>query len=126
MHNSISMDYFSIFKRIALIFCLLALTSCSKSTYKGAFVGGLIGAGTGAIIDSQAGNTGIATAVGAGTGALVGGVIGNSFQKQEGEQDNLAEQQRYQKAELSRQEREIEDIKRQQRYDDLYRRYQAN
>jgi len=114
---------------LRLFLCLLvliALSSCSRATYKGAAIGGAVGAGAGLILDSQAGGTGIATAVGAGTGALVGGLIGSSLELQEDEQDKLAEQQKSQKVELNRQEREIEDLRRQQRYDDLYRRYQVN
>lgn len=96
-----------------------------SSTVKGGLIGAAAGAGTGFIIDSQTGGTGIATAVGAGVGAVSGAVIGNSMDAQVEEQEQLVEQQRMHQFELNRQKREIEDMRRQQRYDDLYRRTQS-
>jgi len=60
---------------------------CQNNTQKGAALGGLAGAGVGAIVGKQLGNTGAGALVGAGTGALAGGLIGNAEDKAE-ERDN--------------------------------------
>jgi hypothetical protein len=54
-----------------------------SNTEKGAGIGGLIGAGTGALIGKHSGNAGAGALIGAGAGALAGGVIGNSVDKSE-------------------------------------------
>jgi hypothetical protein len=58
---------------------ILAATSGCQSPYyadRGAAAGGLLGAGAGALIGSQTGNTGAGAALGAGLGALTGSVFG--------------------------------------------------
>ncbi|MBI4354866.1 MAG: hypothetical protein HY597_00265 [Candidatus Omnitrophica bacterium] len=64
----------------------MALTGCetvgqatSTKTGQGAVVGGLLGAGTGAIIGNQTGHPGAGTAIGAGLGALTGGMVGHGM-----------------------------------------------
>jgi uncharacterized protein YcfJ len=66
---------------------VVAGTGCQNNTQKGAALGGLAGAGVGAIVGKQLGNTGAGALVGAGTGALAGGLIGNAEDKTE-ERDN--------------------------------------
>ena len=62
---------------IATAFIALCLTSCGPSGKRGAAIGGLLGAGAGAIIGHQSGRglegAAIGGAVGAGTGGLLGG-----------------------------------------------------
>lgn len=113
-------------KSLLIAIPLLFITSACgplSTTAKGTLVGTGLGAGTGALIGSQTGSTGAVTAVGAGVGALGGAIVGSSLEGQEEEKARLAEKQRLHQQELSRQKREIEEIRRQQRYDDLYRRY---
>jgi phage tail tape-measure protein len=73
--------------RIAILFCaMIALGGCEtmqSNTAKGAAVGGLLGAGTGAIIGEQTGKAGAGTAIGAGLGALAGGVMGKALDNSE-------------------------------------------
>lgn len=57
---------------------VLATSGCTSPYYadRGAAAGGLLGAGAGALIGSQTGNTGAGAALGAGLGALTGSVFG--------------------------------------------------
>lgn len=73
-----------------LVVCTLALTGCEtmgtaaqSKTTQGAVLGGLLGAGTGAIIGEQTGKAGAGTAIGAGLGALGGGLLGHALEEQE-------------------------------------------
>jgi hypothetical protein len=68
-------------------FVAAAGAGCQNNTQKGAALGGLAGAGVGAIVGKQLGNTGAGALVGAGTGALAGGLVGNAEDKAE-ERDN--------------------------------------
>ena len=56
-------------------------TAAQSKTTQGAVLGGLLGAGTGAIIGNQSDNAGAGTAIGAGLGALGGGLIGNAMEE---------------------------------------------
>lgn len=64
---------------------MIFVSGCSnmgENTKKGAVVGGLIGAGTGAIIGQQTGRHPVAgAAIGGSIGALSGGLIGSSIDK---------------------------------------------
>lgn len=71
----------------------VSLVSCQDSGYRntvgGAAVGGLAGAGLGAIVSG--GNRGTGALIGAGVGALAGGAIGNYMDRQQADmQRNLA------------------------------------
>ncbi len=70
---------------LACVLPTLVCCGCSSltPTEQGVAGGGLIGAGTGAIIGNALGNTGAGAAIGAGVGALSGGLIGNSVEKAE-------------------------------------------
>ncbi len=72
--------------RIALLLLLVAGLSlfsqgCSTPyrSEKGAVIGGLGGAGLGAIVGNAVGNTGAGAAIGAGVGALSGAAVGGSL-----------------------------------------------
>src|SRR3989338_3386190 len=56
-------------------------TAAQSKTTQGAVLGGLLGAGTGAIIGNQSDHPGAGTAIGAGLGALGGGLIGNAMEE---------------------------------------------
>ena len=78
--------------------CALALAGCESmgtaaqsKTTQGAVLGGLVGAGTGAIIGNQSDHAGAGTAIGAGLGALTGGLIGHAMEQNE----QKAQQQQY-------------------------------
>lgn len=58
-------------------------TAAQSKTTQGAVLGGLLGAGTGAIIGNQSDNAGAGTAIGAGLGALGGGLIGHALEGSE-------------------------------------------
>jgi uncharacterized protein YcfJ len=64
-------------------------TAAQSKTTQGAVLGGLLGAGTGAIVGNQSDHAGAGTAIGAGLGALGGGLIGNAME----EKDQRAQQQ---------------------------------
>ena len=61
----------------------IPVAGCATHEGTGAAVGGLMGAGTGAIIGKAAGNTGAGALLGAGVGALTGAAIGNSEDRRE-------------------------------------------
>jgi hypothetical protein len=63
----------------ALLLC--ALAGCRSPYYadQGALVGGLGGAGVGAIVGNAVGNTGAGALIGAGAGALGGALVGNAL-----------------------------------------------
>lgn len=58
-------------------------TAAQSKTTQGAVLGGLVGAGTGAIIGNQSDHAGAGTAIGAAVGALSGGLIGSALEAQE-------------------------------------------
>jgi uncharacterized protein YcfJ len=63
--------------------CETVGTATQTKAGQGAVLGGLLGAGTGAIIGEQQGKGGAGTAIGAGLGALGGGLIGHALDQQE-------------------------------------------
>lgn len=89
---------------------LTLVSGCAQmnTTQKGALGGGMLGAGAGALIGRQSGHTAGGAAIGGALGALSGGAIGYGLQQGE-------ERQAAQAAELSRQRREINQLKAQQR-----------
>jgi uncharacterized protein YcfJ len=109
-----------------LIFPLLLTTSCgflNSNAGAGVLTGGLIGASAGALVGTATGTLGPAIAIGAGFGAISGGLIGSSMDIKELERKRIEEEKYYQRREVERQNREIEDVRRQQRYDDAFQRY---
>ena len=72
------------FTSIPLLFAL-GVTGCQSPDHadQGALVGGLFGAGTGAIIGKACGNPLAGAAIGAGAGALTGAAIGSKMDADE-------------------------------------------
>ena len=66
---------------VALSGCETMGTAAQSQTTQGAVLGGLLGAGTGAIIGNQTDHAGAGTAIGAGLGALGGGLIGHGMEE---------------------------------------------
>ncbi len=66
---------------IALAGCESMGTAAQSKTNQGAVLGGLLGAGAGAILGNQTGNAGAGTAIGAGLGALGGGLVGHGMEE---------------------------------------------
>ena len=56
-------------------------TATQSKTNQGAVLGGLLGAGTGAIIGNQTDHAGAGTAIGAGLGALGGAMVGHAMEE---------------------------------------------
>ena len=56
-------------------------TAAQSKTTQGAVLGGLLGAGTGAIIGNQSDHAGAGTAIGGALGALGGGLIGHAMEE---------------------------------------------
>ncbi|MCE9544387.1 MAG: hypothetical protein K8T25_02535 [Planctomycetia bacterium] len=84
--------------RITLIalLCAGSLAGCqtpASHTDQGALLGGLGGAGVGAIIGKQSGNTGAGAVIGAAAGALTGAVVGNKMDEADARNRALIEQQ---------------------------------
>jgi osmotically inducible lipoprotein OsmB len=95
-----------------------ALAGCSgqplSTREKGTIGGGVIGAGTGAIIGAAVGAPGAGAAIGGALGAGTGYVIGNALQNQEGttrqQQGQIASQQR----EIQSQRHQIQQLQSEQ------------
>lgn len=68
---------------MALSGCESMGTAAQSKTTQGAVLGGLLGAGTGAIVGNQSDHAGAGTAIGAGLGALGGGLIGRALEESE-------------------------------------------
>ena len=88
------------------LLCAGAGVGCQNNTQRGAALGGLAGAGVGAIVGKQLGNTGAGALVGAGSGALAGGLIGNAQDKTE-ERDNAMRAAAYERGERIRENRAV-------------------
>ncbi len=66
----------------AILISCCATTGCAtQSGHDGAVLGGLFGAGAGAIIGNQSGDAGEGALIGAGLGAIAGAIIGDSTEK---------------------------------------------
>src|SRR5260221_11578456 len=97
---------------------VFALAGCSgqplSTREKGTLGGGVLGAGTGAIIGAAVGAPGAGAAIGGALGAGTGYVIGNALQNQEGttrqQQGQIASQQR----EIQSQRHQIQQLQSEQ------------
>ncbi len=83
------------FARLSVFVIAAFWASGCQSPYhsdRGALMGGLGGAGVGALVGSAVGKTGPGAAIGAGVGALTGAAIGNSLDEMEARNRALIEQ----------------------------------
>lgn len=83
---------------------------------KGAGIGALGGAATGAIIGGAVGNPGAGAAIGGALGLGAGALVGDQLHGQEIRQKEQDEQLRRNQAELERQRLELERLKQQREY----------
>jgi hypothetical protein len=85
----------SLWHSIGLMVALVATSGCQSPYHsdQGALFGGLLGAGTGAVVGSALGNTGAGAVVGAGVGALSGAAIGNGMDEVEAKNRAMIAQQ---------------------------------
>src|ERR1700688_1927820 len=95
-----------------------ALAGCSgqplSTREKGTLGGGVLGAGTGAIIGAAVGAPGAGAAIGGALGAGTGYVIGNALQNQEVTSRQQQGQINYQQREIQSQRRQIQQIQGEQ------------
>lgn len=101
-----------------------ALLGCAPRdsyTTTGAIAGTAVGAGAGAAIGSASGNTGTGAAVGAAVGAISGAAIGDVRDGAEGATKQQDAFMRRQEEERKKQDRELQDLKRQKYHDDYFR-----
>src|SRR5216684_421632 len=90
----------------------LLMAGCSgqplSEREKGTLAGGVLGAGTGAIIGSAVGNPAAGAAIGGGLGALGGAAVGNELQNQQvrSQEEETALQKQQQELEANRRELE--------------------
>ena len=69
--------------RFTWLLLIVPIAGCATHEGTGAAVGGLMGAGAGAVIGKAAGNTGAGALLGAGVGALTGAAVGNAEDRKE-------------------------------------------
>jgi Glycine zipper len=96
-------------------FALAGCTGQPLSTReKGTLGGGLLGAGTGAIIGAAVGHPGAGAAIGGALGAGTGYVVGNALQNQQVTSQQQQGQMQYQQSEIQRQRRQIQQLQSEQ------------
>src|SRR6202047_5453972 len=90
------------------------LAGCSgqplSTREKGTLGGGVLGAGSGAIIGAAVGHPGAGAAIGGVLGAGTGYVVGNSLQNQEVSSQQQGNQIEYQQREIQSQRRQIQQL----------------
>ena len=96
----------------------LSLAGCSgqplSTREKGTIGGGVLGAGTGAIIGAAVGAPGVGAAIGGALGAGTGYVVGNALQNQEVTSRQQQGQIQYQQRELQSQRHQIQQLQSEQ------------
>jgi phage tail tape-measure protein len=105
---------------ITIIFLTLAAVGCSGGSLttreKGAGIGALGGAAAGGAIGAAVGRPGVGAAVGGALGLGAGALIGDQLQGQEMRQADQQRQIDTNQAELDRQRRDLERLKKQTEY----------
>jgi uncharacterized protein YcfJ len=101
---------------VALTICLAAQCwgQSLTTTGKGLLGGGLLGAGTGAIIGAAVHHPVKGALIGGGIGAVAGGVVGHELQTRDEAQYRLQTEVSAQQRQIERQRREIEELKQEQ------------
>lgn len=97
---------------------MLATVGCTAQPLtareKGTLGGGVLGAGTGAIIGAAVGHPAAGAAIGGGLGALGGLAVGNAMENQNVQQQQTQDQISQQQQEIEQQRRELEQMRAQQ------------
>jgi phage tail tape-measure protein len=119
-----SVDIGGVVKRVLIGICavivLATSVGCSGGALttreKGAGIGAVGGAATGGIIGAAVGAPGVGAAVGGALGLGAGALVGDQLQGQENRQADQQRQINSNQAELDRQRRELERLKKQNEY----------
>jgi hypothetical protein len=107
----------SVIKALFVAVAIMAVAACSgqplSTREKGTFIGGGLGAATGAIIGAAVGAPLAGAAIGAGVGGLGGYVVGNEMQNNENANAQTQAQISSQQREIENQHRQIQQLKSQ-------------
>lgn len=115
---------------VIMVLLLCGVVGCASErpmtrSEQGALIGGATGAGVGAAVGNRVGGTSAGgAAVGAVAGAATGAMIGDSEESYESTVELQHEILQRQGKELERQDREVEDLKRQQYHNEQMRAYE--
>src|SRR5438093_980869 len=105
---------------VAVVFTLTAIAGCAggdlSTREKGAGIGALGGAAAGGIIGAAVGHPGAGAAIGGALGLGTGALVGDQLLGQEQRQSDQQRQIDANQAELDRQRRELERVKKQGEY----------
>jgi len=105
---------------VCALFLVAGAAGCSGGSLstreKGAGIGALGGAAAGGIIGSAVGSAGAGAAIGGLLGLGAGALVGDQLQGQDNRQSDQQRQIDANQAELDRQKRELESLKKQNEY----------
>lgn len=100
----------------SLVLASISMAGCARDltpTEQGTLVGAGVGGGMGAVVGSAVGSPGAGVAIGGVSGGALGAFIGQETESSDARMAQMQEVVRRQQQELDRQEREIQDLKRQ-------------
>jgi hypothetical protein len=116
--------FFTVGFSLTMFVCAHLLSGCTpRNNYSttGAIAGTAVGAGAGAAIGSASGKTGTGAVVGAAVGAISGAAIGDVRDDAEGATKQHDAFMKKQEEARKKQDRELQDLKRQKYHDDYFR-----
>lgn len=112
---------------VAAIWPTIGCDSGLSSTESGAMVGAAGGAGAGALIGHETGNTAAGVVIGGVAGGATGALVGSADQAATDERIKDQEEiLRRQAEKMKQQDREIQDIRRQEYYNDVAKGYEEH
>jgi hypothetical protein len=107
----------------------ISLSACGpghEGATAGTLAGAAVGAGAGTAIGNASGHAGTGAAIGGVTGAAIGATLGDTADQSAARTKEMDEFMIRQEQEKQKQEKELEDLKRQQFHDGYYKyRYQG-
>jgi outer membrane lipoprotein SlyB len=105
---------------VAVVFTLTTIAGCAggdlSTREKGAGIGALGGAAAGGIIGAAVGHPGAGAAIGGALGLGSGALVGDQLQGQQNRQTDQQRQTDANQAEIERQRKELEELRRQREY----------
>jgi outer membrane lipoprotein SlyB len=105
---------------VAVVLTLTAVVGCAggdlTTREKGAGIGALGGAAAGGIIGAAVGHPGAGAAIGGALGLGSGALVGDQLQGQQNRQSDQQRQMDANQAEIERQRKELEQLRRQREY----------
>src|SRR5260370_23649096 len=93
---------------------MLSLAACEQpmsNTTKGAAVGGVLGAGSGALIGNALGRPGAGALIGGGLGALGGAAVGHGMDSNQAQHEQTQQQLQVQQQELENNQRDLQRMR---------------